>query len=122
MTRGWRGRDAWDWAVRVAAGLALVVSFGLGVVQYRYQACKARYDDRAARASAERAEAAERDRLANAAVWRAIGEAFDPAVVPPARAGQHVKAAIQTFNVEREATDRQRSENPPPAPPSQVCR
>lgn len=122
MTRGWRGRDAWDWAVRIAAGLALVVSFGLGVVQYRYQWCKAGYDDRAARAAAARAAAAEQDRQAEDAMWQAFADAADPSKVPPVQARDYAKAAFARFLSSREQAREQRADNPLPAPPSQVCR
>lgn len=109
-------------AVQVVAALALLLSIFVGVKQYRLASCLASYNDRSAKATGARAEAAERDRAAQDALWQAIADTTDPNKVPPGHANAHIKQAFITFLAAREEANRQRRENPAPAPPSEVCR
>ncbi len=111
-----------DLVVKVVAIIALVLSL-IGLWRWNELAgCLASYADRSARATGARSDAAERDRLAQDALWQAIADASDPAKVPPAQAGDYVRKAFATFLAARAEANKKRAENPPPAPPSEACR
>ena len=109
-------------AIQVVAVASLLLAVSVAGKQYSLTDCLARYQDRSAKATGARTEAAERDRLAQDALWQAIADASDPAKVPPSQAGAHVRKAFAAFLAARESANRQRAENPAPAPPSEVCR
>ena len=108
-------------AVQVVALLALLLSVYVGVKQYRLASCLASYNDRSAKATGARTEAAERDRAAQDAMWQAFADAGDPQKVPPAQAQAYAKAAFEKFLKDRAQANAQRASNPLPAPPSEVC-
>lgn len=114
-------RDIWDWVLRAVAILSLVVSGVVAAQTHSYVACKRRYDDRSAKATAARADAADHDRSAENAMWQAFADASDPNKVPPAQARQYAADAFTKFLRDRATANRQRTDNPPPAPPSEVC-
>lgn len=108
--------------VQAAAAAALLLSILIGVKQYTLASCLADYNDRSARATGARAEAAERDRAAQDRLWQAVDDSMNPQKVAPAQARDHVRAAFVQFLADRRAANEQRANNPPPAPPSQACR
>lgn len=120
----------WSWldskavtrAIQVVAILSLLSAFFVGLRQYKLADCLADFADRNAKATSARADAAERDRLAQDRLWQAFADATNPQKVPPAQAGDHVRKAFAQFLQDREAANKQRAQNPPPPPPAQVCR
>ncbi len=107
--------------VQVVAAAALVLSVFVGVKQYRLASCLADYNDRSARATGARTEAAEQDRQAQDRLFQAFSDASNPAKVPPAQARQYAQAAFKRFLEERAEANEQRARNPFPAPPAEVC-
>lgn len=99
-----------DRTVRVIAVLALALSVWVGVRQWQFTACVADYNDKANAATAARTIAAEQDRQAQDAMFRAI--AADP------KTGLD---QIRLYNDLRARADEGRRQNPQPAPPSQRC-
>lgn len=122
-------KRAWVWldspAARRVMTLLAVASMGLSVFvlakQYQLTDCLAAYNDRSAQATGARTEAAERDRSAQDRMWQAFADAGDPAKVPPDQAQAYAKAAFERFLKDRAEANKQRAQNPLPAPPSQVC-
>lgn len=119
---GWLDSRAANRMVQLVAVIALILSGYIGFRQYSLASCLADYSDRSARSSAARADAAEHDRQAQDAMWQAFADASDPAKVPPEKAHEYADAAFKSFLADRVEANRQRANNPPPAPPSQVCR
>jgi hypothetical protein len=92
------------------AALALALSIGVGVKQYELANCLAKYNNEAALAQQARIVAADEDRAAQDALFRAI--AADP---------RHAIAAVAVYNKARDSADEQRRQHPYPAPPSETC-
>ncbi len=118
-------RKTW-WALDVAVKVVAIVALLLSLVGlWRWNElgnCLADYADRSAAATGARADAAERDRLAQDKLWQAFADASDPGKVPPGQAGDFVRKAFAQFLSDRADANRQRAENPPPPPPAEVCR
>lgn len=106
----WLDSPAADRLWKVMAGVALLLSLGIGVVQLRLTACQAAYAEASNASQRARAQAAEVDRQALDRVMRVVAE--NP------RQGL---AAVQEYNAARAAADAQRARNPIPEPPSSNC-
>ncbi|MER7280430.1 hypothetical protein ABT369_38935 [Dactylosporangium sp. NPDC000244] len=96
--------------VQVVAVLSLLLAITVGVKQYSLASCLQDYQDANAQVNAERAAAAEQDRKAQDALFEAI--ANDP---------QNAVVALRAYNTARGEADRKRQQNPPPPPPSLKC-
>ncbi len=114
-------RKTWwalDVAVKVVAIVALLLSlFGL----YRWNElgnCLASYNNQASASTGARIEAAERDRKALTDLVSAIANARG---ATREDAAARVNAAFDVYVRTLAESDRARKDNPPPAPPSQVC-
>ena len=118
-TEGPRPRRWFDWLdakptnviIKVVAVVSLILALVVGARQYAFAGCLARYNDRAAVAQQARIEAAEQDRAAQDAMFRAVVE--DP---------RHSIEAIRAYTEQREQANQAREANPLPAPPSESCK
>ncbi len=106
-------------AIQIVAILSLFLAIGVGVRQYSLADCLARYSDDNARSSTQRIAAAEQDRQALDEMIGGIAAARSAA--SPQEAQRMVSGAFDKYLVARAEADRQRAENPPPAPPSERC-
>lgn len=100
---------------RVVAVLVLISVIAVSYLMWRQQEqteCNARYNREQARAQQARADAAERDRRA---LEKMVTELLEG---PPGR-GREI---LEEFRRTLDETDRQREENPVPAPPADLCR
>lgn len=97
-------------AATLVALVALILSIGVGIKQYQLSNCLAKYNDAASRATQARLLAADEDRAAQDDMFRAV--AADP---------RSAIRAIKAYNEARASADKQRSEHPYPAPPSETC-
>jgi hypothetical protein len=95
------------WFVAV---VALLLSVWFGVQQYQLTKCQARYAEKSNTSQRARAEAAETDRRAQDALFRAIADDPTSAI-----------ASLRAYNQSRGIADAQRARNPVPAPPSTNC-
>lgn len=96
--------------VQVMAAIALIVSVGIAVQQYRLTGCVARYNERSNESQRARAEAADSDRKALDDMLQVVADDPRQAIV-----------AIRHYNDVRARADAQRANNPIPAPPSETC-
>lgn len=90
--------------------IALVLSVAIGVRQFQMTQCQARYNEASNVSQRARSEAAEQDRQAQDAMFKAIAK--DP------------KSTIVLLNgylEDRAAANAQRAQNPVPPPPSETC-
>jgi hypothetical protein len=100
-------------AARVVQGialLALLLSVFFGVQQYHLTQCQARYAEVSNASQRARSEAADVDRKAQDALFRAVADNPRTAI-----------GAIRAYNDSRSQADRQRAANPVPPPPSTNC-
>lgn len=111
----WLDSAAVTRSVQLIAIASLVLASVVGVRQYALASCLAEYADAHARANTARIEAAEQERAADSKLWAEIAEGMRTAD------GPRVRRAVEDRDAARVEGDRQRRENPPPAPPSQRC-
>jgi hypothetical protein len=100
-------------AARVVQGvalLALVLSVYFGVQQFHLTQCQARYAEASNASQRARASAADVDRRAQDALFKAVADSPRSAIT-----------AIRAYNDSRAEADRQRAANPVPPPPSTNC-
>lgn len=95
---------------KVLAVIALSLSIGLGYAVYRQNQCQAAYATASNTSQRARAEAAEKDRQAQDALFKAIADNPRQAI-----------EALREYNASRDAADVQRAENPVPPAPSSRC-
>lgn len=98
-----------DWVFRVIALISLLAATLVGAQQYRLASCLARYTEASNRSTAARAEAADADRQAQDAMYRAIAET-------PGAGREALRQYLET----RRQADAQRAAHPVPPPPT--CR
>ncbi|MFY1686508.1 hypothetical protein [Plantactinospora sp. WMMB782] len=97
-------------AVQLVAVVALLLSIYIGIEQRQLTACLAEYNEANNRVTAARYQAAEQDRQAQDAMFRAVADD------PRSALGQ-----IRQYTELRAQSDEQRRQNPLPSPPSQRC-
>lgn len=123
VNRVWRWLDspAARRFMQLLAVISLVLSLFVLARQNSLTNCLSRYNDRAAKATAARTAAAEQDREAQDKMWQAFADAGDPNKVPPDKARDYAATAFKEFLLSRAEANLRRSQNPLPAPPSEVC-
>jgi hypothetical protein len=106
----WLDSPTADRVWRMVAGVALLLSLGIGAVQLRLTQCQARYAEVSNASQRARAEAAELDRQAQDVLFQQI--AADP---------RNTLQKLRIYNEQRAVANAQRAENPIPPAPSTNC-
>jgi len=96
--------------IQVVAVVALVLSVWFGIQQYQLTKCQASYAEASNASQRARADAAEVDRKAQDALFKAVAD--NPRTAVP---------AIREYNDARAEADKQRAANPIPPAPSTKC-
>jgi hypothetical protein len=112
--------------VMVASVLAVLLAVNSTLQSSAYARCQSRVTEALIRSSTARAAAAEQDRQSDVQESAATAELIRT-VFTVQTAAERIEAyatyrkALDTINAKRAATEKQRKDNPLPAPPSQTC-
>lgn len=114
------------WVVLAAAIVALVVAAVTGIQQARYARCQAGVNEALIQVQTARADAAEQDRQSDRDESAATAELIRTVFTAESRqatidAYAAYRVTLDEISAKRAEAEKQRTENPLPAPPSEIC-